>query len=133
LLAIVVVETPLTSPSTTVATLATLVAGHRRQNKQRHSRKLVTKRSIDWKLVDYVFEPMHAHFDLEGCADDEGLNSHGDLPHCSPSNSIPERDLSREPVFINPPWELAEHIGRHFESCRRTTPTSTMAVFFLPK
>jgi hypothetical protein len=70
---------------------------------------------------------------LEGCADDEGLNSHGDLPHYSPSGSILERDLSGERVFINPPWELEEQIGQHFESRRRTTPTSTMAVFVLPK
>jgi hypothetical protein len=70
---------------------------------------------------------------LEGCADEDGLNSHGKLPHYSPSDSIMERDLSGERVFINPPWELAEHVGRHFESCRRTTPTSTMVVFALPK
>jgi hypothetical protein len=44
-----------------------------------------------------------------------------------------ERDFPRERVFINPPWELAEQIGRHFESCRRTAPTSTMDVFVLPK
>jgi hypothetical protein len=44
-----------------------------------------------------------------------------------------ERDLSRERVFINPPWELVDQIGQHFESCRRTAPTSTMAVFVLPK
>jgi hypothetical protein len=43
-----------------------------------------------------------------------------------------ERNLSGEHVLINPPLELAEHIGRHFESCRRTTPTSTMVVFVLP-
>jgi hypothetical protein len=36
-------------------------------------------------------------------------------------------------VFINPPWELAEQIAQHFEDCRRTSPTSTMAVFVLPK
>jgi hypothetical protein len=86
-------------------------------------------------MVDFVFEPMHARFDfiLEGCADDEGLTSHGDLPHCSPSDSILERDLLGERVFINPPWESAEQIGQHFESCRRTAPTSTMAVFVLPK
>jgi hypothetical protein len=99
---------------------ATVVAGRRRLNKQRHSRKHVTRRLIDWKLFDSFFEPLHALFDftLEGCADDEGLNSHGDLPQCSPSNSILERDLSKERVFINPPWELAEQIGQHFESCR---------------
>jgi hypothetical protein len=43
------------------------------------------------------------------------------------------RDLIGERVFINPPWELAEQIGRHFENCRRTTPTSTMNVLVLPK
>ena len=36
-------------------------------------------------------------------------------------------------MFINPPWELAEQIVQHFEDCRRTSPTSTMAVFVLPK
>jgi hypothetical protein len=36
-------------------------------------------------------------------------------------------------VFINPPRELAERIAQHFEDCRRTSPTSTMAVFVLPK
>jgi hypothetical protein len=78
---------------------------------------------------------MHARFDfiLEGCGDDEGLNSHNDLPHCSPSDSTMERNLIGERVFINSPWELDEHIGRHFERCRRIAPTSTMAVFVLPK
>jgi hypothetical protein len=78
---------------------------------------------------------VHARFDftLEGCADDQGLNSHGNLPHCSPSDSILERDLAGEWVFINPPKELAERIACHLESCRRTAPTSTMVVFVLPK
>jgi hypothetical protein len=130
-----VVDSPSTPPSTTVAAHVTLVAGRRRQTKHRHSRKPVARRSIDWKLVDSVFEPLHARFNftLEGCADDEGLNSHGDLSHCSPSDSILERDLSGERAFINPPWELAERIAEHFEDCRRTSPTSTMAVFVLPK
>jgi hypothetical protein len=44
-----------------------------------------------------------------------------------------ERDLSGERMFINPPWELAEQISRHFESSARTSPTSTMIVFVLPK
>jgi hypothetical protein len=135
LLATEVVDLHSTSPSTTVATLATLVACRRRQTQERQSRKHVTIRSIDWKKVDSVFEPLHARIDLtlEGCADDEGLNSHGDLPHCSPSDSIRESDLSGDRVFINPPRELAEQIGKHFESCRRTAPTSTMAVFVVPK
>jgi hypothetical protein len=49
-------------------------------------------------VVDYVFEPLHERLDLnfEGCADDEGLNSHDELPHYSPSDSIMERDLSGE-------------------------------------
>jgi hypothetical protein len=48
---------------------------------------------------------MHARFNftLEGRADDEGLNPHGDLPQFSPSDSILETDLSGERVFINPP------------------------------
>jgi hypothetical protein len=31
-----------------------LAAGRRGQKKQRHSRKHVTIRSIDWKLVEYI-------------------------------------------------------------------------------
>jgi hypothetical protein len=102
LLATEVVDSRSTSPSTIVTTLATLVACRRRQTKLRHSRKHVTRCSIDWKLVDSVFEPLHARFDLtlEGCADDEGLNSHGGLPHCSPSDSILERDLSAKRVSL---------------------------------
>jgi hypothetical protein len=133
-----VVDTRSTPPSTTVATHATVVARRRRQTKQRQSRKLVTRRSIDWKLIDFAFEPLHARFDftLEGCVDDEGLLSHGNIPQCSPSDSILERDLSGERVLINPPRELAEQVGQHFESCRRTSPTSvtsSMAAFVLPK
>jgi hypothetical protein len=95
LLATEVVDTPSTSPSPIVATHATLVVGRRRQSKQRQSRKTVTIRSIDWKMVNFVLEPLHARFDftLQGCANEEGLNSHGDLPQCSPSDSILERDL----------------------------------------
>jgi hypothetical protein len=63
LLAIEVVETHSTSPST-VATHATLIACRRRQNKQRGSRKHVTMCSIDWKLLDSIFEPLHARFNF---------------------------------------------------------------------
>jgi hypothetical protein len=102
MLAVEGVETLLTSPSTTVANHATLVTDRRRQNKEREIRKHVTKRSIDWKMVDTISEPLHARLDLtlEGCVDDEDLNSHDGLPHCSPSHSIMERDLSRVRVFI---------------------------------
>jgi hypothetical protein len=58
LLATEVVDLRSTSPSTAIATRATLVVCRRRQTKQRQSRKLVTRRSIDWKLVDSVFELM---------------------------------------------------------------------------
>jgi hypothetical protein len=86
-------------------------------------------------VVDSVFKPLHTRVDftLKGCADDEGLNSLSDLPHCSPSYSIPEIDLCGERVLINPSWELAEQIGHHYESCRRSTPRSTMDIFILPK
>jgi hypothetical protein len=45
----------------------------RRQNMHKGNRRPVTtRRSIDWKMVDSVFEPLHARFDftLEGCACD---------------------------------------------------------------
>jgi hypothetical protein len=135
LLATEVVETLSTPPSSTIATPAKLVTGRRRQSKQRESGKHVTIRSIYWKLVDSVFEPLHARLDftLEGCAGDHGLNSRIDLPHCSTSDSIIDIDMSNERVFINSPKkDLAEKIGHHYESCRRIAPTSTMVVFVLP-
>jgi hypothetical protein len=105
------------------------------RERERESRKHVTRRSIDWKLVDYVTEPLHARLDftLEGCANDEDLDLHGDLSHCSPRDLIMERDLFEERVFLNPPWEWAQHIGHHFENCRRAAPTSTMGAFVLSK
>jgi hypothetical protein len=70
--------------------------------------------------LTFFFEPPHERFDftLEGRDDDESLNSHNDLPQCTPNDSVLERDLSRERVFINPPKELAGHIGRHFEKLK---------------
>jgi hypothetical protein len=106
-----------TPPSTIVATPARLVACRRRHSKHIDNRKLVTTIcSVDLKLVDYILEPLHARFDfiMEGCADEEGLNSHGDLPQCSPSDSVMARNLSGERWFFNPTSELAKQIGRYF-------------------
>jgi hypothetical protein len=62
-------------------------------------------------------------------SNDKGLISHGGLlPHCSHSDSVMPRDMSGELVFLNPPWELAKDMARHFESYRRTSPMTTMAV-----
>jgi hypothetical protein len=62
------------------------------------------------------FEPMHEQFNftLERRAVAEGLNSHGDLPHFLPSDSVLQRDLVGEKVFVIPPWELAQRIARYF-------------------
>jgi hypothetical protein len=61
---------------------------------------------------------MQARFDfsLEGHEDDGDLNSHGDLPHCSLSDSVVERDMRGERVLFNSPWEFVEHMACHFES-----------------
>jgi hypothetical protein len=74
-------------------TLAKFVGDRRRLQPNTQSCGHVTRRSIDWKHVDSLLEPLHAPFDftLEGCAYDEGLTSHGDFLHCSPSESILER------------------------------------------
>ena len=88
--------TPSTPPSSTFATLAKQVAGRRRQRKHIDTRRHVTTmRSTDWKMVYSIFGPLHAQFDftLKGCADNEDLNSHGDLSRCSPSDYVLERDL----------------------------------------
>jgi hypothetical protein len=117
---------------------ATPTLGRRRRSNRKDNRRLVTtRRSIDWKLVYSLFELLHARFTstMEGCADNDDLNSHGNLPQCSPRDFVLERiDLTGERVFFNLPWEFAELIAHHFEtSCRRRAPTSTMAMFVLPK
>jgi hypothetical protein len=91
------------------------------------------RRSIDWKPLDSVFEPRHARFafPLEEYDSDKGLNSHGDLPHCSPSEYILEIDLLR--VELQPSLGVGKKMARHFENCRRTSPTSTMALLVIPK
>jgi hypothetical protein len=109
----------------------TTIAGHaihkaecRQKSKQRLNSRLVEpRRSANWELVDSVFTPLHEQisFTLEGCDDAEGMNVQGDMPHCSPSDSISARDLVGERVVINTPWELADEIGQKFEHCRRTT------------
>jgi hypothetical protein len=33
-------------------------------------------------------------------------------------------------VFVNPPWELDEEIGQHFESCRRTASTIKIEIVY---
>jgi hypothetical protein len=44
-----------------------------------------------------------------------------------------ESYLSGDRVFINPPLVLGDQIARDFETCRRTSPTSTMGVLALSK
>jgi hypothetical protein len=77
-------------------------------------------------MVDCVSDPIiidaRFNFTLEGCVDEEGLNSHDDLHHASPSDSVPESDLIGERVSFNPPLELAKQMACHFESCTRTSP-----------
>jgi hypothetical protein len=68
---------------------------------------------------------------MEGCTDDEGITSHGDLPHFSLSDSVLERDWSGERVFFDPSLDLAQRMARHFEICRRTSPVFTMVMFIL--
>jgi hypothetical protein len=103
-----------TPPSTSVPT-PTKSDGRRHHSEHRHNPRHVTsRRSIDWKLGGSVFYPLYTRLDfiLEGCAHDEGRNSHGDLPHCSPSDFILERDLSGERVFFSPLCKLAEVISK---------------------
>jgi hypothetical protein len=126
-----------TPPSISVATSTKSAIGRRHESKQRNIRRHVTtRRSIGWKLVDIVFDPtLHARFDfiLKTCTYDEGLFSHGDLPHYLPSDSVLERDMGGERVFFNPHWELAKQMASHVDNCRRTTPAMAMAALVLPK
>jgi hypothetical protein len=84
-------------------------------------------------MDDYFSEPLQArfYFTMEGCTNDEGITSHGDLPHFSLSDSILERDWNGVHVFFNPSLDLAQRMARHFEICRRTSLAFTMVMFVL--
>ena len=84
--------------------------------------------------MDRIFEPLYDKykFTLEGCADYEGLNTHKDLPFCSVNESVLERDLAGERVYIHPPWHRVEQIAAHFEQCRKANRNDTLGVFILP-
>jgi hypothetical protein len=64
-----------------------------------------------------------------------GADGHASAPLSGAAAAAPpagaERDLSGVRVFFNAPWKLEEHMARQFESCRRITPTTAMAVFVL--
>jgi hypothetical protein len=100
------------------------------------NRHVKTRRSVDGKLIDLVFTPFHeqSHFTLEACGDDGGLNVHGNLPHCSLSDSVLARDLLGEMGFINSLWELAEKSDNIWKvvGVRRYNPLSPSA-FYLVK
>ena len=123
------------SDSTRTDLLARKISGRRAcAVRRRTDRSRRSNYSVDWRLVDRVFDPLHDKLDftLEGCADDEGLDTHRELPFCSKSNSVLERNLSGERVYVNPPWDSAELIANHFENCRKLDRANTLGVFVLP-
>lgn len=122
------------SPGITDKVAVTRKLSGRRRIKAIRRRTKQSVRTVDWRLVDRVFDPLHdkLKFTLEACADDEGLDTHRELPFCSPSNSILNQDLSGERVYFNPPWDMAEQIAAHFENCRKLDRKNTMGVFILP-
>ena len=114
-----------------------MVGGKRKRNVR--TRKLTTspkqlRTTVEWRLIDEEFIPLHKEheFTFEACCDDEGLNSHADLPFASPSNSILDNDMSGESIFINPPWGMATTVVAHLEACRAKDVENTKAVIILP-
>ena len=114
-----------------------MVGGKRKRNVR--TRKLTTspkqlRTTVEWRLIDEEFIPLHKEheFTFEACCDDEGLNSHADLPFASPSNSILDNDMSGESTFINPPWGMATTVVAHLEACRAKDVENTKAVIILP-
>ena len=71
-------------------------------------------------------------FDLDACADDEGLNAHLSV-FCSPKNSFLDFDASGCKVFMNPPYGRVREFLTHYFDCKDTDPKRTRGVFVLPE
>jgi hypothetical protein len=125
----VIISKPSTRARTSIAPFHSHVVIHvesttigrmsiRKGDRQQHSKQRLgiifvkPRRAGSYKLVDSIFAPLHEQcsFNLDKCVDDEDLNVHGNLPHCSPTGSILRRELYGERVLINPPCELADEI-----------------------
>ena len=123
--------------------------GGRRVTKAIKHRKTSTAppERMDWRLNDSTFDQLDAmfHFTLEACCDDKGLNGHCKydpdtdtrsntvMPFCSPSNSILNRNVVGESIFVHPPWSKATAIVSHIRRCHAKDPQNTLAIFVLPK
>ena len=90
--------------------------------------------AVDWRLVDEEFDRLHQslNFTFEACCDDQGLNGHANLPYCSPANSVLDKDLAGERVFMNPPFKEAVKMVRHLRLCHQRDPKNTRALVVLP-
>ena len=87
-----------------------------------------------WRLIDTEFDTLNAEFQftVEACCDENGLNSHHNLPYCSSKNSFMDHDATGQSVFINPPWKLAKQCIEHMHHCHAKDPKNTKAVIVLP-
>jgi hypothetical protein len=100
--------------TSTIVRPATRKSGRRQHSKQRLNGRFVKLdvhlTRISWPIhFLLLFTSISLH--LRGMrVDDKGLTIYGDLPHCSSSDSIIDRDLSGERVFIDSPWEHANEI-----------------------
>ena len=105
----------------------------------RHRRLLDTD---DWKLRTDIFEELHRYLrerllegkslTLDGGADVVGNNAQL-RRYCSEVDSIFDRDLRGENLWINPAFTIIEPIMRHFLQAYRSSPHNTSGTFLLPE
>ena len=105
----------------------------------RHRRRLDTD---DWKLRSDIFDGLHRYLQerwlegnrltLDGGADVVGNNAQLH-PYCSEVDSIFDRDLRGEHLWVNPAFTIIEAVLRHFLHAYRTSPHNTSGTFLLPE
>ena len=105
----------------------------------RHRRLIDTD---DWKLRSELFEELHLYLreqwledgelTLDGGADVVGNNAQLH-PFCSEVDSIFDRDLRGEHLWVNPAFSKIEAIVRHFLQAYRSSPHNTSGTFLLPE
>ena len=105
----------------------------------RHRRLVDTD---DWKLRTELFQELHLYLreqwlegdelTLDGGADVVGNNAQLH-PYCSEVDSIFDRDLRGEHLWVNPAFSKIAAILRHFLHAYHSSPHNTSGTFLLPE
>jgi hypothetical protein len=88
----------------------------------------------DWQFSPFEFASLNQDYGpvtLEACVDDNGCNALTDK-YVTKSQDFLQSDCQGETVWINPPFQKAEHFLRHYLQCKAKNPIDTCALIVLP-